>query len=595
MKRMLTYICLMLICPILLSGQDFSVKDFFLAENDLTANTPGSIVTDQNGYVCALIKVETTLDDYSFDVGSLGITKTLRQGGEIWVYVPYGVRRITISHPKMGVIRDFVFPFNIESGRTYIMKLNASLGNRVYDSSRKQRMILEVSPSNAKVEINGISIPVSSNGVYDQEFSFGLYDLIVSDPKYHTARKQVEINDPAVPHRVKISLKPTFGWLKINGSGDEKLYIDSEYRNFTPNSKIELSSSTYRILLEKPQHRAFATTVQITDSSTVAIDPEFEPIIARFTVNSNPANADVYIDDKYAGKTPYTAETIIGTYRISLKKDGYAISNHILAVNEGADNYVYAEMDRSVAPRITSYPAATLSVDGKVIGRTPARPNMSIGDHKVTLVADGYVDCNKTVRFDDSDKDYSFDLKKKLYYGKFGEIGLIAATNFKYTDLGATLGLYNGRKLYAGLDLMFGLTKTEEYRFITENITCAFIPVTFLFKAGCPFNAGARMQICPVAGVGAYSLLDDIFDENLSYKFDTYVKDERSAAALQLMGGIRFNFAITESVEINITPAFYYRTNGTEFLQSLTALSPYADGYGKGFKLHIGVNLYTCE
>ena len=57
----------MLLSPALSSGQVFSVKDFFLAETDLTANTPGTIVKDQNGAVCALIKVETTLDDYAFE------------------------------------------------------------------------------------------------------------------------------------------------------------------------------------------------------------------------------------------------------------------------------------------------------------------------------------------------------------------------------------------------------------------------------------------------------------------------------------------------------------------------------------------------
>ena len=66
-------------------GQEFSVNSFFLAETDLTANTPGTIVEDQNGNPCALIKVETTLDGYTFNVGVLGIKETKRVGGEIWV------------------------------------------------------------------------------------------------------------------------------------------------------------------------------------------------------------------------------------------------------------------------------------------------------------------------------------------------------------------------------------------------------------------------------------------------------------------------------------------------------------------------------
>jgi hypothetical protein len=58
-------------------GQDRSVKSFYLAETDMTANTPGTIVYDQNGSVCALIKVESTLYGFSFDVGALGISEGL--------------------------------------------------------------------------------------------------------------------------------------------------------------------------------------------------------------------------------------------------------------------------------------------------------------------------------------------------------------------------------------------------------------------------------------------------------------------------------------------------------------------------------------
>ena len=294
MKKFLIYISLMLLCPALSSGQVFSVKDFFLAETDLTANTPGTIVKDQNGAVCALIKVETTLDDYAFDVGSLGVTKTLRQGGEIWVYVPFGVRRMTISHPDMGVIRDFVFPINIEKGRTYILKLNASLGNRVYDSSRKQKMRLEVSPADAQVEINGMSIPANSNGIYDQEYSFGIYDVIVSHPRYHTTRKQIEVNDLNSAHRARISLKPKFGWFVLSGSGDEKLYIDDEYHTYSPDSRIELSSGTYRIRIDKPLHKSFSTTVQIKDSLLFALNPEFEPVY-RDLLFEVADNAEIWI------------------------------------------------------------------------------------------------------------------------------------------------------------------------------------------------------------------------------------------------------------------------------------------------------------
>ena len=76
------------------ASAQIAVASFSLLENDLTANTSGTMVTDQNGDKCALIKVETTQTGFTFNAGQLGVTKTEQHPGEIWVYVSAGVRRI---------------------------------------------------------------------------------------------------------------------------------------------------------------------------------------------------------------------------------------------------------------------------------------------------------------------------------------------------------------------------------------------------------------------------------------------------------------------------------------------------------------------
>ena len=41
---------------------EMSVKEFYLAPMDLTANTPGTMEYDQNGTLAALVKVQTVED-----------------------------------------------------------------------------------------------------------------------------------------------------------------------------------------------------------------------------------------------------------------------------------------------------------------------------------------------------------------------------------------------------------------------------------------------------------------------------------------------------------------------------------------------------
>ena len=101
----------------------FYVRDFYLDVKDLDAGRPGTMMYDHDGKACAIIKLETYLDGFTIDVGSLGVRDVKRVGGELWIYVPAGVRRITLTHPQFGKIRDYAFPVRIEKARTYIMKL----------------------------------------------------------------------------------------------------------------------------------------------------------------------------------------------------------------------------------------------------------------------------------------------------------------------------------------------------------------------------------------------------------------------------------------------------------------------------------------
>lgn len=104
-------------------AKDFYVSSFKALPMDLDARTIRPEV-DQNGKKAALIKLVTTQDGFDFDVGIMGVVDVLEEVGEIWIYVPEKVQRITIRHPQYGVIRDWFFPVPIQGGEVYEMRLN---------------------------------------------------------------------------------------------------------------------------------------------------------------------------------------------------------------------------------------------------------------------------------------------------------------------------------------------------------------------------------------------------------------------------------------------------------------------------------------
>ena len=100
----------------------FRVVSFRKLDWDLDARSNYPMM-DQNGRKAALIKVVIPNDNFDFDVGIMGIVGVRQEIGEIWVYVPEGVRKMTIRHKDYGIIRDYQFGIPIESAAVYELLL----------------------------------------------------------------------------------------------------------------------------------------------------------------------------------------------------------------------------------------------------------------------------------------------------------------------------------------------------------------------------------------------------------------------------------------------------------------------------------------
>ena len=102
------------------SAVKFKVTGFRVLSNDVSAFiTP---VRDLNNEACALLKV-VARQDFAFS-SPLGIVKRKDEVGEIWLYLPKGTRRITIKHPRWGVLRNYRLPLALESRVAYEMTIS---------------------------------------------------------------------------------------------------------------------------------------------------------------------------------------------------------------------------------------------------------------------------------------------------------------------------------------------------------------------------------------------------------------------------------------------------------------------------------------
>ena len=181
------------------SAQNISVKSFQLLPTDMTASSLEGKKTDRNGDVAALIKVVTTETGFTFEGGTLGIVDTKERNGEIWVWVPRASRKITILHRQLGVLRDYRFPVEIESERTYEMVLTtAKIETFVKEEVTMQYLAFKITPPNAILEVNDQLWTLEADGTAMKYVEFGTYEYRVRASDYLTDVGKVTVSFPAV-------------------------------------------------------------------------------------------------------------------------------------------------------------------------------------------------------------------------------------------------------------------------------------------------------------------------------------------------------------------------------------------------------------
>lgn len=112
-------ILIVMLLPSRAGAADFTIESFRELPNDVTAFI--SPVLDLNGERCALLKIEAP-EEFEFAT-PLGIVSRVNMTGEIWLYLPGGSKMITVKHPSLGIIRDYLFPDKLVGQHSYEMRL----------------------------------------------------------------------------------------------------------------------------------------------------------------------------------------------------------------------------------------------------------------------------------------------------------------------------------------------------------------------------------------------------------------------------------------------------------------------------------------
>ena len=403
-RRLHTLLLLFLIfLPNLLCAQNISVASFQLLETDLTANTHGFMERDQNGEVAALIKIVTTEKGFVFDGGMVGITKVKQEVGEVWVYVPHGIKKITLRHEQLGVLRDYFFPVPIQKARTYEMVLTTGKVETVVTHSvNKQYVMFSVQPVNAVVELNGVPLEMDSEGFAEKLMPYGTYQYRVSCTDYHTDAGQVVVSEQGKAD-VKVALRPNFGWVNFSGANQyhgANVYVDNECIGQLPLKSGAIKSGDHKVRVVKALYKPYEGQVTVTDDKVTPFEVELMPNFAEVTLKTAPEN-EIWIDGKLKGQGQWNGTLELGDYVVEVKRASHRTASQVLHVTEilaqtiqlPSPTPIYGALD------ITSTPSrAAVYIDDIKVGETPLiKDKVLVGLHIVTIKKDGYKKSVKTV------------------------------------------------------------------------------------------------------------------------------------------------------------------------------------------------------
>ncbi len=448
-KNSLVLLLAILLVPVL-QAQDISVTRFYLNETDLTANTRGTTVLDQNGDKCALIRIQTTQKGFSFDVGSAGVQKVEdHHVGEIWVYVPFGVRHISIRHPQLGSLVNYSFPINIQKARTYIMEITS---NKVfvnnYDDTRKQKLQIRVTLPKSSFTLNGMYVPLDENGEAEQVLSFGTYTYKVEAERYYPKEGQVTINDPNNAQLLLVDdLSPLMGQLSVH-------------------------ADPY--------------------NAEVLVDGK---LISSTTSNTPPHSLQV------------------GEHQVLVRCEGYKPEERVVEITQDKTTDIAVKLSQITRFNFSSQPqGALLSIDGEELQATPCSRIMKTGTYLLQARKAGYKEYRQTHHLSSSQPDVHI-VMDKIYNYKYELYAEAAVRTGAFTAIGGSLGGYISQ-VNVELSAYYGLGKNETIYwngvgtdYAVYPYECVYYPQTSLgIKLGYGISLGTRFRLCPQLGLGVLAL-----------------------------------------------------------------------------------------
>lgn len=589
MKKYILTLLLLLEPVLFLSAQSLSVESFKLLENDMTANTKGTLEYDQNGDAAALIKIITTETGFVVDGGMMGIVKTKQEVAELWVYVPYGIQKIKLRHPQLGQL-EYYFPIAIDKARTYEMRLvSGTVRTIVDDQHTMQYLIMKVNPANASVFIDEKLYSLESDGTLAALLTYGNHTYRVQAASCVTEAGTVRIGKEKTEMEVK--LKSARAELTLEcPMEDADIYLNEKYVG-TGHWTGFADAGNYIAEVRKEGYRSRSMSIVLAEQDTKAFTlPVPQPMYGSIQVSSKPSGASVLVDGEVQyGETPlYLTEILAKDHQIIIRKEGYQDYVDTISVKENERSFVNAEMSNIINMVINSKPGAILALNGKSLGMTPYSETVPAGKYHVVLIAQGYEPFQDSVMVSVEKPTLNIRLYKKCFttHDKYVNMEFQTGSVSAFDVMG---GLYvAGVNLEAGLGYAMSQPQTIFWNTRADNSSISepkeykYKPMLLLGgRVGYGIRLGTQVRFTPQIGLSVMHIKGECVDGTPQ---KTYVA--------QGVGDVKIEFSPGRPLTVTLIPEYAVPLKKGRTAEMTGDVSPDISRWFGGFGIKAGFGYY---
>ena len=315
-----------------------------------------------------------------------------------------GVTPATIDSVKTG---EHLVEVKLDGYEAWSKEINIGIKRKVSLTAELTPICGSISlssePTKAQIFLDGIEVGTTPASL--EPVPHGDHLIEVKMDGYSVLQKNVNV-EPGKEMVLAAKLQVNTGSVNIKSQPDNaKIYIDGKHAGTTPENIASINPGIHEIKVEMEDYDIWAETVNVEVGKENAVNAVLQRSTGSLMIESNPANAIIFVDGKEVGHTPeIVMSSAKGTHTIEVRMDGYDIWKKTVGIVPGEEKSLTANLQiKAGFLTINSNPSGgTVFLDGEETGITPADlKGVKFGAHRIEIKMDGYKTWSESVDVSD--------------------------------------------------------------------------------------------------------------------------------------------------------------------------------------------------